>query len=61
MPRWWQFRETSLAASNMVLGLRYAPTRFVEANLLSAVGTAEAEEHRCWVKSTIRNDPMWSS
>lgn len=41
VPRWWQIRETFLAASNMVLGLRYAPARYVEGNLLTAVGAAE--------------------
>jgi hypothetical protein len=41
VPRWWQVREKFLAASNMVLGLRYAPARYVEGNLLSAVGAAE--------------------
>ena len=29
------------AATNMILGLRYAPARFVENNLLTAVGAAE--------------------
>ncbi len=41
IPQWWQVRETFFAASNMVLGLRYAPARYVEGNLLSAVGAAE--------------------
>lgn len=41
VPRWWQVREKFFAASNMVLGLRYAPARYVESNLLSAVGAAE--------------------
>lgn len=40
--RWWEVRETFRAASSMVLGLRYAPARFVEGNLLTAVGAAEA-------------------
>lgn len=39
--RWWQTRRTFEAASNMVLGLKYAPARYLEGNLLSAVGAAE--------------------
>lgn len=86
MPRWWHVREKYQAAANMVLGLHYAPARYVEGNLLTAVGAAEAlhraldvehtrmpaedfkalrealvdaapDEHRSWVKGTIRNDP----
>ncbi|GAB3422267.1 ApeA N-terminal domain 1-containing protein [Flindersiella endophytica] len=41
VPRWWRVRERLLAASNMVLGLRYAPARYIEGNLLTAVGAAE--------------------
>lgn len=41
MPRWLQVRERFLSAINMVLGLRYAPARYLEGNLLSAVGSAE--------------------
>ncbi|MGC4805728.1 HEPN domain-containing protein [Micromonospora sp. DT233] len=41
MPRWWQVRQSLLAASNMILGLRYAPARYVHGNLLAAVGAAE--------------------
>lgn len=41
MPRWIEFRQTHRAAANMVLGLRYAPARYVEGNLLTAVGAAE--------------------
>lgn len=41
VPRWWRVRDTFLAASNMVLGLRYAPAHYVEGNLLTAVGAAE--------------------
>lgn len=39
--RWWKTRRTLHAASNMVLGLRYAPARYLEGNLLTAVGAAE--------------------
>lgn len=41
MPRWIEVRQTHQAAANMVLGLRYAPARYVEGNLLTAVGAAE--------------------
>lgn len=83
--RWWQTRRTLHAASNMVLGLRYAPARYLEGNLLTAVGAAEVmhralgingeripheefdalreallvcapDEHKSWIKGSIRND-----
>lgn len=41
MPRWWDVRQRFQAASNMVLGLRYAPARYLEGNLLTAAGAAE--------------------
>lgn len=41
MPRWCEAHGRLEAATNMVLGLRYAPARFVENNLLTAVGAAE--------------------
>lgn len=41
MPRWWDFRQRFQAASNMILGLRYAPARYLEGNLLTAAGAAE--------------------
>lgn len=41
IPRWWETRRRFQAASNMVLGLRYAPARYIESNLLTAVGAAE--------------------
>ncbi len=41
LPRWCQAHDTLQAATNMILGLRYAPARFVENNLLTAVGAAE--------------------
>lgn len=40
--RWWDVREKFRASSSMVLGLEYAPARYVEGNLLTAVGAAEA-------------------
>jgi len=46
VPRWWRLRKTCLPASNMVLGLSYAPAQYLEGNLLSAVGAAEVL-HRC--------------
>ena len=42
MPRWCEVRGRLQAAINMILGLRYAPARFAENNLLMAVGAAEA-------------------
>lgn len=42
MPHWCEVRGKLQAAINMILGLRYAPARFVENNLLMAVGAAEA-------------------
>jgi hypothetical protein len=41
MPRWCEAHGRLQAATNMILGLRYAPARFVENNLLTAVGAAE--------------------
>ena len=41
MPRWCEVHGRLQAATNMILGLRYAPARFVENNLLTAVGAAE--------------------
>lgn len=52
VPRWWQVRETFLAASNMVLGLRYAPARYIEANLLTAVGAAEVMHRALKIEQT---------
>lgn len=41
VPRWCKVHGHLQAATNMILGLRYAPARFVENNLLTAVGAAE--------------------
>lgn len=41
LPRWCEAHGRLQAATNMILGLRYAPARFVENNLLTAVGAAE--------------------
>lgn len=41
VPRWCEAHGKLQAAINMILGLRYAPARFVENNLLMAVGAAE--------------------
>lgn len=41
VPRWLKVRGEFEAASNMVLGLRYAPARYIEGQLLTAVGAAE--------------------
>ena len=42
VPRWCEAHGRLQAATNMILGLRYAPARFIENNLLTAVGAAEA-------------------
>ncbi|ERH29364.1 hypothetical protein QU668_08735 [Schaalia sp. HMT-877] len=42
LPRWCEAHGRLQAATNMILGLRYAPARFIENNLLMAVGAAEA-------------------
>lgn len=86
VPRWMAARKDCEAASNMVLGLRYAPMRYIEGQLMTAVGAAEVihralnideppipadefepmraalleqvpQEHREWLKRTLRNDP----
>ncbi len=41
MPRWCEAHGRLQAATSMILGLRYAPARFIENNLLTAVGAAE--------------------
>ena len=41
VPRWCEVHGRLKTATNMILGLRYAPARFVENNLLTAVGAAE--------------------
>ncbi|MGW9174174.1 AMP-binding protein [Streptomyces decoyicus] len=41
VPRWYEAHGRLQAATRMVLGLRYAPARYVENNLLTAVGAAE--------------------
>ncbi len=41
IPRWIEAYGRLQAATNMILGLRYAPARFIESNLLTAVGAAE--------------------
>lgn len=41
LPRWCEAHDRLQAATNMILGLRYAPARFIENNLLTAVGAAE--------------------
>lgn len=41
IPRWIKAHTRLQAATNMILGLRYAPARYIESNLLTAVGAAE--------------------
>lgn len=41
VPRWRETHDRLQAATSMILGLRYAPARFIENNLLTAVGAAE--------------------
>lgn len=40
-PRWYEVRGRCLPASNLILGLSYAPARFIEGRLLTAAGAAE--------------------
>ena len=41
IPRWCEVHERLQPALNMILGLRYGPARYIENNLLTAVGAAE--------------------
>lgn len=41
IPRWFETYEKLQVALNMILGLRYAPARFIESNLLTTVNAAE--------------------
>lgn len=41
VPRWCEAHGRLQVAINMIMGLRYAPARYVENNLLTAVGAAE--------------------
>lgn len=41
VPRWCEAHGRLQAATNMILGLRYAPASYVENNLLTAAGAAE--------------------
>lgn len=41
VPRWLEVRQDCKAASNMVLGLRYEASGYIESQLLTAVGAAE--------------------
>lgn len=41
VPRWCEARERLKAATNLILGLRYAPATYIESNLLTAAGAAE--------------------
>ncbi|MEU7646894.1 HEPN domain-containing protein [Streptomyces huasconensis] len=41
IPRWCDVHARLQSATNMLLGLQYAPARYVENNLLMAVGAAE--------------------
>lgn len=41
IPRWWEAYGRLQSATNMILGLRYAPPSYIESNLLTAVGAAE--------------------
>lgn len=52
VPRWWEARQTFQASSNMVLGLRYAPARYIEGNLLTAVGAAEVMHRTLGIEQT---------
>lgn len=41
LPRWCEVYGRLQAANNVIMGLRYAPARFIKNNLLTAVGAAE--------------------
>lgn len=40
-PRWYEVREQYFRASNLILGLRYAPPKFLELRLLTVTSAAE--------------------
>lgn len=46
VPRWVGAHLRLQSATNMIMGLRYAPARYVESNLLTAVGAAEVLHRR---------------
>nr|WP_257494228.1 HEPN domain-containing protein [Actinomyces wuliandei] len=50
LPRWCEVRERLLPAINMIMGLRYGSTSFVENRLLTAVGAAEALHRRLGIE-----------
>ncbi|AYD90361.1 hypothetical protein D5R93_10745 [Actinomyces lilanjuaniae] len=49
LPRWCEVRERLLPAINMIMGMRYGSTSFVENRLLAAVGAAEVLHRRLGV------------
>lgn len=42
LPRWFEVRKKFQAASNIVLGMRYAPSNSLESRVTNAVGSAES-------------------
>ncbi|MEV4348916.1 HEPN domain-containing protein [Actinoplanes sp. NPDC049596] len=50
VPRWCEAHGRLQAATNMILGLRYAPARYIESNLLTAVGAAEVLHRRLGIE-----------
>ncbi|HEX5406780.1 MAG TPA: HEPN domain-containing protein [Pseudonocardiaceae bacterium] len=46
VPRWVGAHQRLQSATNMIMGLRYAPARYIESNLLTAVGAAEVLHRR---------------
>ncbi|MFG1766940.1 HEPN domain-containing protein [Micromonospora parva] len=50
VPRWCEAHGRLQVAINMILGLRYAPARYIENNLLTAVGAAEVLHRRLGIE-----------
>lgn len=61
VPRWFRVHEQLQAASNMILGLRYAPPIFLENQLLTAVGAAEVLHRRLGLEAKPLPDNEFQS
>lgn len=46
VPRWYEVHSQMQTAINMIMSLRYAPTQYIESNLLTSVGAAEVIHRR---------------
>ena len=53
VPRWVQAHRRLQSAINMIMGLRYAPARYIESNLLTAVGAAEVLHRRLGIDEPL--------